>query len=186
MPNKMEESRCFCVKGTEVLRYRVIVPQWDAYETISEFYREIGARSVRYCEETLRPYAERMYEESEQPDKRFRFPVFFYGLMGRVTYEDEQVASVRLEMQWRRRGDAETAAHGSDGHTWQLREECLLPPRQAFGLWNDRRLPRRQSHSDGIVREGERIWLYRNGESREIAAVSLSSDVLTTERKSKR
>lgn len=163
MAETTEYGQRICVTGTEVLRYRICLPQWERYAVMSELYREIGARAARYCEEVLRPYAERCYEESEQADKRFRFPAFCYALEGRVTYEDERVVSVGLTVQWRRRGAREALAQYVEGHTWQREEECLLPPRQALLALGVGQLSQRMLHADGVIREGETLWLYRNG-----------------------
>ncbi len=94
---------------------------------MSEFYREIGARVLAFCEERLRPWAEREFERCEDPKKRFHFPSFFYRLETR-TCEEGGVLSVSMRATLGRRGIQEPLRQWERVLTWSAQEDCLLPP----------------------------------------------------------
>ncbi len=119
----------FCVSGTEVLRCRISLPEWDGRERINSFYRQVGEQTYHFCETRLREIAEGAFEESADEKKKFRFPAFSYLLEVQVT-ETEDEATVTLAAQWRQRGMAEPLAIGRDTHIWQLSEEQLVPPKK--------------------------------------------------------
>ncbi len=119
----------FCVSGTEVLRCRLSLPEWEGREKINAFYRQVGEHAFRFCETRLRELAEGAFEESADEKKKFRFPPFSYLLEVQVT-ENGDEATVSLLAQWRQKGVAEPLAVGRDTHIWQISEEQLVPPRK--------------------------------------------------------
>ncbi len=86
------------VLGVEVLSYRISLPLWEEAEKISSFYREIGERAEVFCKERLFPLAQKDYEASEDPRKRFRYAPYSYTLEGKITGEREGLLSVCLEV----------------------------------------------------------------------------------------
>ena len=82
-------------EGTEILRIRIRLPQWETRSALSEFYREIGERAATFCRETLLPRAEAAFDGDPDPKKRFRFRAFRYTLTGETREEGEHVR-VRL------------------------------------------------------------------------------------------
>ena len=82
-------------EGTEILRIRIILPQWETCPTRSAFYCEIGRLAASFCRERLLACAEAAYDEDPDPKKRFRFRAFRYTLIGEAREEGERVR-VRL------------------------------------------------------------------------------------------
>ena len=121
---------CARVLGVEVLTYRISLPKWEKRDKISEFYAQVEARTLSFCETALRRMAERCFDASEDPKKRFHFPAFRYGLEGRVTWEDTDtdLVSVCLTAELKQKGDCLESC--LQAHTWSLSEEVLLPPEQ--------------------------------------------------------
>ena len=153
----------FCVEGTEVLRYRILLPSWEERGMPTEFYERVASLAQGFCEGILRSYAEQAYESCEDSDKRFRFAPFLYTLTGDVTHREGALLSVRLEAALRRKGEGEALARAWDAHTWSIgaEEAFLLPPEQvaqAFGV--PLRNKRRVRHAVGVIREGDAVVLY--------------------------
>lgn len=166
----------FRVEGTEVFRYRILLPRFAEFSGVSDFYEALGARAAEFCETTLREHAEQTYAHSEQSDKRFRFSPFLYRLEGRVTYAEEDIVSVMLEARWRRRGEETSCRSYTEGHTWRLSEGLLLPPAQAAALWRGRRALRGARRSESVIREGDRVLVCRKGVWSELPEKKKSSE----------
>lgn len=178
----MWKYRCqngrICVSGVEVLRYRISLPEWEEFEAVSSVYGEIADRSLSFCETTLRQMAEAEFEASEDPRKKFRFPAFRYRLEGRVTYEDAQmgIASVFLIAEMKRGDRADYVERHAEAHTWNLSEGLLLPPEQVVALrCPTERVPKKLRREDGILIDGESLFLIRGAERRELILTRGSS-----------
>ena len=154
----------FCAMGNEILQGRIVMPRWEEYEKISAFYREIAERALAFCESGLRARAQAEFDEVRDAGKQASFAAFRYRLDAHVTYENTQVASVRLEATLSRCGKGESIQRFFDAHVWELSSQTLLPPIQALRCFSDKRVSRRLCKgADGILFDGEGLFLCRKG-----------------------
>ncbi|MBO5938242.1 MAG: hypothetical protein J6Q82_01925 [Clostridia bacterium] len=146
------------VLGTEVLRWRISLPLRG--DNVALFYEEIGRRAVSYCEGALTELATEEFERSDDPNKRFCFPVFSYRLEGRVTYEDDRFLSVCLAAELRRRGDRSPLVRFEDGQVWERTDGMLLPPEEVVRLVCKTKLSRKEKRKlQGILlSEKDVLW----------------------------
>lgn len=162
MLHQVNRTERFCVSGVEVLRCRIHLPQWEEYEALSDFYRELGERALGFCEGVLRPEAEAAYECSEDSRKRFHFSPFLYDLTGQVCWQEAELLSVRLTAELSRRGSPEPRSRGWDAHTWQVENgvPTLLPPEQVVLARTGKPLTaRKRKRAKGVLIDGGRLWL---------------------------
>jgi len=175
------QSGRFCVSGVEVLSYRIRLPRWETAEEISAFYGEAGARALAFCEDQLRAEAELAFSQSEDPQKRFRFPALRYHLEGRVTLEDPRrdLVSVLLLAELGRRGETAPVCRRLRAHTWRLSDGSLLPPRYALALWKSgARLLRPLRRDRELLLEDGRIFSVGGAEKRELFLVRERGEAL--------
>lgn len=151
------------VAGSEVLRWRISLPLGG--EGIGDFYREIGERAVGYCEGALTEQATQEFEQSDDPNKRFRFPVLSYHLAGEVTYEDECFLSVLLTAELRRRGERAPIVHFEDGQVWEKEGGVLLPPDQLVRTVCQTGFSHREKKRCRGVLLSEKVLLWYDGET---------------------
>lgn len=151
------------VQGVEVLSYRISLPFFEG-EKMSGFYREIGEQVGVFCREILFPFAQKEYEESTEPRKRFRHVPYFYTLDGKITGETGSLLSVLMEARWGRKGERELLGRALDAHTWELETRMLLPPRQVAERLSLPRLRRGELRScRGILLSGD-VCLFCDGQ----------------------
>lgn len=165
MVQYVNRTGCARVCGTEVLTYRISLPQWDRLGKISAFYLEIENRTRSFCETALKTMAEEDFERSDDPKKRFCFPTFRYVLEACVTYENvgEDLLSVRLVTELRRRGSVDCLERHLQAHTWSLSEEILIPPEQiAERLMGNARIPRNIRKNKDVLVDGG-VMTFLNG-----------------------
>ncbi len=150
----------FCAAGTELLRCRITVPRIEGKDAINKFYGELARRVYRFCKTDLLKRATEAFENDTDPKKHFRFSAYFYILECQVTCETEELLSVRMESKLGRRGGAPLLKYANDAHTWRLREETLLPPRQIVEELSARPMPKGlQKKIKGILISDEKLIL---------------------------
>ena len=166
MENIFQKNGRSCAAGTELLRWRISLPQCESKEgNIAAFYEEIGRRAVKYCEERLSALARSEFDALDDPDKRFSFSAFSYRLEGRVTYEDEQFWSLCLVAELRRRGDRLPIAHFEDGQVWEKQSELRVPPEELVRRLGAEALgSRERKHARGVLLSRDAVLWY-DGES---------------------
>lgn len=164
MAEVFQKSGRHCVEGSEVLRWRISLPPCDG--RMAEFYREIGARVVGYCEGALSELAAREFEASDDSEKRFSFAAFFYRLEGRVSYEDDALLSVFFCAELRRRGERIPLGHFESGQVWEKESELLLAPEEVVRLRCNTPLSRRERKAargvflseEGVFWQAGNVW----------------------------
>ena len=105
--------------GVELLRYRLELPV-DSDEELNELHRQLIQSVERFCREELCMYAHRSFEESDDPQKRFRFSPFFYFLQGKITHTKRMRADVMLEAKLCRRGEEKPLQLARHQYHWYL------------------------------------------------------------------
>ena len=103
--------------GVEILRYRIEFPV-DRDEALNDLHRQIAQRVEEFCRDTLAAYARRFFEESDDPQKRFRFPTFLYVLGVTVNCEKDTRCDVMLEAKLCRRGEREALCSEKKSYRW--------------------------------------------------------------------
>ena len=121
-----QSGRCL-VAGTEVLSWRIQLPRGEEDSAMDQWYREIQRRVVRFCEGDLRLLAEKDFEESEDPKKRFHFSPFVYRLDSELLEKDGQLRVKMVVTLERKRGEW-SAVRRELVHIWSQTEDCLIPP----------------------------------------------------------
>jgi hypothetical protein len=129
MRNEERRVGRITVEGTEVLSYRIRLPEWQEYERISAFYDRIAEQAQAFCETDLRARAEEEYFRSDDPRKRFSYPALRYRLESEIGRAEEGRLTVRLVASLARGG--ERLARSEWTHTWSLSEEWLLPVKKS-------------------------------------------------------
>lgn len=163
MAELFQKSGRACVAGVEVLRWRISLPMRG--EAIAAFYEEIGRRAVAFCERALREHAEQAFALSDNENKRFSFPAFSYRLEGRVTYEDEEVLSVCLTAELRRRGERSCLGFFEQGQVFEKKSGLLLPPEEVVSLFGGTRLSAKEKRSPkGVLLSQDGVLLHDGNE----------------------
>ena len=106
-------------EGVEILRYRVELPV-DREEELNGLHRQIVQRLEKFCKETLADVARRAFAESDDPQKRFRFPTFFYLLQGTIDRAKPSRADITLEIKLSRRDGHEPLCVEKKRYRWYL------------------------------------------------------------------
>ena len=114
-------------EGTEVLRVRITLPQWEALPSVNDFYREMGERAAAFCRTCLSERAEAAYEGDPDPKKRFRFRPLRYTLTGTVAQDGERV---RVRLCAELVDENGVHSHFRDEQLWE--GETMVPPK---GNW---------------------------------------------------
>ena len=152
-------SERYCFEGVELLRYKIVLPELRRYPKISEFYRDIFEIVVNYCESALRDKAKEEYDNCEIPRKKFNYPPICYSLDGRITYADDEVIFVRLIAETRKRGIENSVIRACDAHAWSPRDQLLMPPKQAAGLFLKKKdIPKSLKQKNGFFVENGKFY----------------------------
>ena len=141
MAEMFQKSGWTAVDGCEVLRWRISLPLCESEQgKIAAFYEEVGRRAIAFCEGALSERAKAEFECSDDPNKRFFFAAFSYRLAGAVTYEDEELCSVCLTAELRRRGGRAPIELFEDGQVWEKRSGLRIPPAEVLRLYSEEAL----------------------------------------------
>lgn len=103
--------------GVEILRYRLEFFV-DRDEALNDLHRQIAQRAEEFCRENLAARARRAFEESDDPQKRFRFPTFLYVLRATGDGEKDSCCDVTLEAALCRRGESEPLYSKKKNYRW--------------------------------------------------------------------
>ena len=116
----MVKSKKLYDRGNEALSYRIEIPHAEGLESINGFYGSIAENCEKYCNDTLWGYV----CEARRVDKDARYS---YRFVVRATHCADGLLSVLLYAIFRDR--SETKARYVCAHTWDVTDQCLLPPR---------------------------------------------------------
>ncbi len=147
-------------EGVEVLRYRLCLPVFSQSDRISKFYGDIAELAHQYCKNELSRRAEEIFYNCDMPKKRFNYPPICYCLEGRVTYEDGDIAFVKLLAKSEHRGFPDDRRFAMDAHAWSLSDSLLIPPRQAAeGFLTRRDIPKALGKQGGFLVENGKYYI---------------------------
>ena len=107
-------------RGNEALSYRIEIPHTEGLESINGFYGSIAENCEKYCNDTLWGYV----CEARRVDKDARYS---YRFVSRVTHCADGLLSVLFYAHLRE--GRQTLSHYVSAHTWDVTDQCLLPPR---------------------------------------------------------
>lgn len=152
--------------GAEVLRYKMILPEFEVMARVSEFYRTVADKVEDFCRAELCEYAAKEYSVNESSGERSRFRTLRYLLEGRVTYDDGETVFVSLCASLVKNG---AVTRSYDAHAWSYEDQRLIPPTQAARIFIPKgRLPREVRRADGIYVSEGRMFACRGRELTEI------------------
>ena len=107
-------------RGNEALSYRIEIPHTEGLESINEFYGSISENCERYCNSTL-------FETVCETRRVERGARYSYRFVARVTHCADGLLSVLFYAHLRE--GRQTLSRYVSAHTWDVTDQCLLPPR---------------------------------------------------------
>ncbi len=138
--------------GVCVLRWSVCLP---SERVVREFYDRMGTEVVSFCRGELSESARRIYEDDPDPRKKFRFAPLRYELIGRVTFAERGLLSVRMDVSLR--GGGREPILRTQGQVFDAVTGQLLSPAMAAKLYDGSKLPKELRDRPGG------IWIDRGG-----------------------
>lgn len=148
-----------------LLRIRVELCLPVEHPQICEFYRLMGESCGAWAEEIVGDSLRRTYLALESNAERGRMRTATYRLQGRVIWESNTHAVFLYESCLVREGEED---RWRTSQIWDLREQTLLPLRQAVRLLTvGGDLPRLPFRADGVYPEGDALVFFSNPRERQ-------------------